>query len=149
MSPPVTNINSEFDNLRRRLYQLISKLSYSEILTLVEELEGRASFKTKEKRKHPRKFTKMEVNVTVWDSTLSKPSTHKISFNELIQNISKQGVFIETTYPFRLNKRLSLTFSLPGVKDPINIKGKIVGIESQGIGVKFDEPLTDFYSSFP
>jgi len=149
MSPPAKNTDSEFDNLRRRLFGLISKLSYSEILALVEELEGRASFKIREKRKHPRKFTKMEVNVTVWDSTLSKPNTHKISFTELIQNISKQGVFIETTYPFRLNKKLSLTFSLPGVKDPINIKGKIVGIESHGIGVKFDEPLTASYSSFP
>ena len=142
MSPPVTNIDSEFDNLRHRLFELISKLSYDEILELVEGLESKIRLKTREKRKYQRELTKIEVNVTVWDSTLSKTNTHKISFKEFIQNISKQGVFIETTYPFRINKRLSLTFSLPGVKNPINIKGKIVGIEPRGIGVKFDELLT-------
>jgi Tfp pilus assembly protein PilZ len=141
MSPPVTNTNSDFDHLRRRLFGLISKLSYSEILELVETLESKIRYNAEEKRKHPRRQAEIEANITVWDSTLSKTNTHKISFREFIQNISKRGVFIETTYPFRINKRLSLTFSLPGRKDPINIKGKIVGIEPQGIGVKFDEPL--------
>ncbi len=142
MSPSAKHTDSEFDNLRRRLFGLIAKLSYSEILALVEELERNIRYNTEEKRKHPRRRAEIEVMVTVWDSTLSKTNTHKISFRELIQNISKRGVFIETTYPFRINKRLSLTFSLPGVEDPVNVKGKIVGIEPQGIGVKFDEPLT-------
>jgi len=94
-------------------------------------------------RNYPRKPTKIEANIIVWDSTLSKTSTHKISFKESIQNISEGGVFIETAYPFRINKRLSLIFSLPGVKDSINIKGKIVRVDHQGIGVKFNETLSD------
>lgn len=141
MTPPATNTNSEVENALLRLFDLISRLPEGEIPKLVKELERKLNFKTEEKRKHPRKPTKIEANVIVWDSTLSKPSTHKISFKEFIQNISKGGVFIETAYPFRINKRLSLIFTLPGVKDPINIKGKIVGVDSQGIGVKFDEPL--------
>lgn len=139
----MTNINSEFDNARRRLFELISKLSEGQILKLVEELESKVNFKTEERREHPRKPTKIEANIILWDSTLSKPSTHKISFKEFIKNISRGGVFIETAYPFRINKRLSLFFTLPGVKDPINIKGKIVGVDAQGIGVKFDETLSD------
>ena len=142
MPPPVTNSNSEVDNTRRRLFELISKLSYNEILELVEELESKIKLKI-EVRNYPRKPTKIEANIIVWDSTLSKPSTHKISFKESIQNISEGGVFIETAYPFRINKRLSLIFSLPGVKDSINIKGKIVRVDHQGIGVKFNETLSD------
>ena len=142
MPPPVTNSNSEVDNTRRRLFELISKLSYNEILELVEELESKIKLKI-EVRNYPRKPTKIEANIIVWDSTLSKTSTHKISFKESIQNISEGGVFIETAYPFRINKRLSLIFSLPGVKDSINIKGKIVRVDHQGIGVKFNETLSD------
>jgi Tfp pilus assembly protein PilZ len=142
MPPPVTNSYSEVDNIRRRLFELISKLSYNEILELVEELESKIKFKT-EMRNFPRKPTKIEANIIVWDSTLSNTSTHKISFKEFIQNISEGGIFIETAYPFRINKRLSLIFPLPGVKDPINIKGKIVRVDSQGIGVKFDKILPD------
>jgi len=142
MPPPVTNSNSEVDNVRRRLFELISKLSYNEILELVEELESKIKLKI-EVRNYPRKPTKIEANIIVWDSTLSKTSTHKISFKEPIQNISEGGVFIETAYPFRINKRLSLIFSLPGVKDSISIKGKIVRVDHQGIGVKFNETLSD------
>ncbi len=142
MPPPVTNSNSEVDNVRRRLFELISKLSYNEILELVEELESKIKLKI-EVRNYPRKPTKIEANIIVWDSTLSKTSTHKISFKESIQNISEGGVFIETAYPFRINKRLSLIFSLPGVKDSISIKGKIVRVDHQGIGVKFNETLSD------
>jgi signal recognition particle subunit SEC65 len=142
MPPPVTNSNSEVDNTRRRLFELISKLSYNEILELVEELESKIKLKI-EVRNYPRKPTKIEANIIVWDSTLSKTSTHKISFKESIQNISDGGVFIETAYPFRINKRLSLIFSLPGVKDSISIKGKIVRVDHQGIGVKFNETLSD------
>ena len=142
MPPPVTNSNSEVDNVRRRLFELISKLSYNEILELVEELESKIKLKI-EVRNYPRKPTKIEANIIVWDSTLSKTSTHKISFKESIQNISDGGVFIETAYPFRINKRLSLIFSLPGVKDSISIKGKIVRVDHQGIGVKFNETLSD------
>ncbi len=142
MPPPVTNSYSEVDNTRRRLFELISKLSYNEILELVEELESKIKFKT-EMRNYPRKPTKIEANIIVWDSTLSNTSTHKISFKEFIQNISEEGIFIETAYPFRINKRLSLIFPLPGVKDSINIKGKIVRVDHQGIGVKFDKILSD------
>jgi len=142
MPPPVTNSNSEVDNVRRRLFELISKLSYNEILELVEELESKIKLKI-EVRNYPRKPTKIEANIIVWDSTLSKTSTHKISFKESIQNISNGGVFIETAYPFRINKRMSLIFSLPGVKDSISIKGKIVRVDHQGIGVKFNETLSD------
>ncbi|UCD90900.1 MAG: PilZ domain-containing protein [Desulfobacterales bacterium] len=139
----MTNINSEVDDVRHRLFELISKLSYDDILKLVDELESRLNFKAQDRRKHARKSTKIETSITTRDATLSDTSLHDISFKEFMQNISNEGAYIKTAYPFRIHQELSLIFPLSGVKDPINITGTIERIDPEGVGVKFDEIISD------
>jgi len=128
--------------VNNRLFQIITDMSALEKRELLKELENRIRSKTKDKRKHRRKYASIEVSCSIHDATLADTSIHEISFMDSILNLSKGGVFIESIYPFRMNQQLSLTFSLPEVKDSITITGEIVRIDTNGIGVKFDEPLT-------
>ena len=128
--------------INNRLFQIITDMSALEKHDLLKELENRIRSKTKNKRKHRRKYTSIEVSCSIRDATLGNPSIHEISFKDSIRNLSKGGVFIESIYPFRMNQQLSLTFSLPEAKNSITIIGEIVRIDSSGIGVNFNEPLT-------
>jgi hypothetical protein len=85
------------------------------------------------RRKHPRQPYKINVDFTI----------DEIPFNFFTHNVSKSGAFIETDLPFLTNKELSIKFELPSYEDPIKTKGKIVRTNSAGIGVKFNETLTD------
>ena len=63
------------------------------------------------------------------------------TFTDFIQNISAGGIFIETQIPLLIDQKLSMTFSLPKVKDPIKITGEIIRVDSKGIGIQFDKLL--------
>ena len=58
------------------------------------------------------------------------------------QNISNSGVFIETGYRFHINQQVTMILLLPNIKKGATVRGKIVRMDSQGIGVKFNEFLS-------
>ncbi|KPJ78894.1 MAG: hypothetical protein AMJ54_01115 [Deltaproteobacteria bacterium SG8_13] len=60
------------------------------------------------------------------------------SFEGFILDISAFGVFIESDGKFPVEKRVQLSFSLPGYTAQLNLGGKIVWSGSQGFGVKFN-----------
>jgi Tfp pilus assembly protein PilZ len=83
-----------------------------------------------ERRKHPRKPCAMAVDGSTWDS----------AFNGFIKNLSAAGVFIETPHAFAVGEQIRLTFSYPGLEDPVEVVGEIVWNVPQGLGVKFNTP---------
>lgn len=108
-----------------RLISLILKMSPSEILEILKTVEEK---ELEKKRKSPRINYFMEVNYVVDDR----------AFSGYINNISTEGVFIETTEMFQLNSNITLTFALPNSQGHIRVAGKIVRITSEGIGIAFD-----------
>ncbi len=58
-----------------------------------------------------------------------------------IQNISLNGVFIETRESFPVGQQITLVFSLPNGRNHIKIKGEVARVLSPGIGVKFDRTI--------
>ena len=58
------------------------------------------------------------------------------AYTDFIRNISRNGMFIETHWPFMSGEKLSLTFNPPEIKRSIKISGEIVRINPKGIGVK-------------
>ncbi len=112
---------------------IILALSEAQMRNLLKSLEKWQQSKFDEKRKYHRKQT------FIW----TECSANTRFFTDFIQNLSVSGLFIETQLPFFVGEELSMTFSLPGADDPIKITGKIVRIDSNGIGVQFDELLTD------
>jgi hypothetical protein len=121
------------EEVYNKILTIIPTLSFVQMRNLLKFLEKWQQSKFDEKRKYPRKKT------FVW----TECSADTRFFTDFIQNLSVSGLFIETQLPFFVGEKLSMTFSLPGADDPIKISGKIVRIDSNGIGVQFDEVLSD------
>ncbi|TES94871.1 MAG: PilZ domain-containing protein [Desulfobacteraceae bacterium] len=116
------------------LIELVVNMTEIERKQLLNELEKEHQSKYTEKRQHPRKQVFIYVNC----------SSHKYVFGDFIHNISRSGLYIETEpqTPLLIGQKLAKTFILPDTGDLVKIRGNIVRIDSKGIGVHFDEPLS-------
>lgn len=121
----------EIEN-RKNLSLLISSLSEAEKRRLLRKLVNWYHSKSIELREYPRKPFPIPV----------EHSSNGVSFVYFIQNISNGGVFIRTDGNFHISQKIILTFSLPTVEKGIKVSGRVVRVDSQGIGVKFDELIT-------
>jgi len=117
-----------------RLIKLVINMAEIERKQLLNELEKGHQSKYTEKRQHPRKQVFIYVNC----------SNHKHVFADFIHNISRSGLYIETEPQISLlvGQKLAKTFILPDTGDLVKIRGNIVRVDSKGIGVHFDEPLS-------
>jgi hypothetical protein len=116
-----------------RILAIISSLSEKQRRNLLSSLEKWQQSNFVEKRKYHRKKTFIQAEC----------SFNRTTFTDFIQNLSASGLFIESRYPFFIGEKLSLTFSLSDIEDSVKIIGKIVRVDSKGIGVHFEEPLPD------
>lgn len=110
---------------------LISNMSESTTRNLLRQLKKWHKSKITETREHPRKPSFIPVEC----------SSEGASFTDFIQDISNGGVFIQVTGNFYMGQQITLTFSLPKVEEEIKIGGEVVRLDSEGIGIKFSEPL--------
>jgi len=116
--------------VKRRIFEIIDSMPEFETSNLLTGLE-----KWKQnngKRKHPRKDAHF----------FALFQNDGLSFREHITNISESGLFIETNIPISVTNELFIQFIHPDSKNLINTNGKIVRMDSNGIGVKFDKPYT-------
>jgi len=58
-------------------------------------------------------------------------------YRDFIQNISERGVFIKTSETFSKGQETLMTFMSPDYQKPFKIKGEIVRLHPDGVGVKF------------
>ncbi|MFO7556919.1 MAG: PilZ domain-containing protein [Desulfobacterales bacterium] len=59
------------------------------------------------------------------------------------QGGSAGGLYIETNLVTELGQKLTMTFSHPDSGNPIKVLGKIIRVDSKGIGVQFNKLLSD------
>ncbi|UCD88689.1 MAG: PilZ domain-containing protein, partial [Desulfobacterales bacterium] len=71
-------------------------------------------------------------------------SSSDVFFTDEIKNLSNSGAFIQTDSNLYIGQPITLAFSAPTTKEDITINGNVVRIDSQGIGVKFNETLAAF-----
>jgi len=109
-------------------------MSYTEMRQLLKDLEKWQKSKN-EKRKYPRKSTLVDIIYS---------SDQRRVFEDFIRNISASGLFIETSLLSELGQKLTMTFSHPSSGDPIKVSGKVIRVDSEGIGVKFNKLLSEF-----
>lgn len=129
------------------LSSLITSISETKRCELLEKLtawylskhtELMGCSKHAELREYPRKPLKTPVEL----------SKNGFTFMCLTQNISKSGAFIQTDFSFQIDQQISMILSPPKIKKDITVGGKIVRVDSKGIGVKFDEHIFDFPHTF-
>ena len=129
----MTNDDNKMDikAVQSRISEIISRMSEAQSRKLLKGLEKWQQFNFVENRKYHRKKTFIRVEC----------SLNRFAFTDFIQNLSASGLFIETQLPFFVGQELSLTFSLADIEDHVKITGKIVRVDSKGIGVQFEELL--------
>jgi len=122
------------NEVRAFIFEIIDDMSETEMRQLLKDLESWRKSKN-EKRRYPRRSTPMEITYS---------SDQRRVFEDFIRNISAGGLFIETNLVTELGQKLTMTFSHPDSGDPIKVLGKIIRVDSGGIGVKFNKLLSDF-----
>lgn len=129
------NNNNELgrNEVRAFIFEIINSMSDEEMRQLLKDLEEWQHSKH-EKRKDPRRSTLINITYS---------SDQRRIFEDFVRNISAGGLFIETNLLSELGQELKMTFSHPDSGDPIKVLGKIVRVDSGGIGVKFDKLLSD------
>lgn len=108
-----------------RLISLILKMPPGEIMDILKLIEEKEHEK---KRRSPRVNYFMAVDYVIGER----------AYNGFINNISSEGVFIETSENFPMNSDVTLTFALPNSQGHIRVSGKLVRKEKNGIGIAFD-----------
>ncbi len=121
------------DENRKLLSLVLANISEAKIRELLEQLKNWHKSKLTEMREHPRKPSFIPVECS---------SSDGVCFTDFIQDISNGGVYIQTDGRFFLGQQITLTFSIPKTREEQKVSGEIVRVDSQGIGVKFNEPLS-------
>jgi len=116
--------------VRNRLSKIISTMSEIEMQKLMMGLEKWQQAKRTSKREHPRKDTSIYAFLEADD----------LSFSDFIKNVSSGGLYIETEAPLSVNKEIFIRFLHPDTGALTRATGKIVRVDSKGIGIQFDEP---------
>lgn len=114
---------------RKDLSLLISSIPETKRRDLLKKMVNWYHSKSIELREYPRK-------------SLSIPVEHSINgvrFLYFVQNLSDGGVYIQTDGNFHIDQPILMSFSLPNVGKDITVNGKVVRVDSRGIGVKFDK----------
>ena len=119
---------SEIEN-QKDLCLSIYSISETERRELLKKLIIWYHSKSVELREFPRKPFSFPVEHT----------SNGVNFIYFIQNISNDGVFIQTDGNFHIGQQIIMNFSLFKVDQDIAVSGKVVRVDSRGIGVKFDE----------
>lgn len=119
-------INNELgrDEIRALIFKEINRMSDVEMRQFYQEFKERQHSKS---RKHDRKDFFMIVDYSVSDQY----------YRDFIQDISESGVFIKTSQSLSVGQKIQMTFMSPDYQKPFKIKGEIVRIRSDGVGVKF------------
>jgi hypothetical protein len=126
---------STFYNSRtitREVIEMIMKMSLEEKCKLLGELKATGGGS---RRQYTREDYVTPVHFAV----------KGILLNGYTKNISKGGVFIETTkaseLKFAPGDPVTMNFTHPKFRHPVKITGKIARVSKVGIGVEFDESL--------
>jgi hypothetical protein len=117
-------------DVRDRLFKITSNFSESQMEEPSHAIE---------EREHARKDLSFYAHWWLGD----------IFYRDYILNISAGGLFIETKIPVIVGETVTVSFSPSDNEDPIKVEGKIVRVEPNGFGVKFNEPLTTLLSRKP
>ena len=117
-----------------RLIELILNMTSLERQALLEELEEKQH---KGRRRSPRTRYFKDVDFATKDRV----------FRGFIQNISAEGVLIETSESLTVGQEITLAFELPDTKEHVKIAGKIARVlPNGGFGVKFNPAIESFHS---
>ena len=120
-----------------RLLNIILDMPVEQQIELLEKLDISGYDGS---RKHVRTQLKNPWVVSVG------PEKGKNSYECFIQNISRCGMFIETSKSFSIGQKITISFQVPASEKVFKIRGEIVRFQENGIagvGVKFKRQIEE------
>ncbi len=60
-------------------------------------------------------------------------------FSEFTRNVNEGGLFVETDEALEMDEVVVLQFTLPGADVPVQARGRVVRIETTGMGIEFEK----------
>ncbi|MCD4674419.1 MAG: PilZ domain-containing protein [Desulfobacula sp.] len=129
------NKNKKVDEIEvtSRLLNIILDMPLKQQLDLLNTLDTSGN---EGSRRHTRTHLK-----TPW-VVLVDPEKEKVSCDYCIKDISRCGMFIETSRSFSVGQKITMKFQIPSSKSIFKIMGEIVRFQRNGIGVKFKRQLS-------
>ncbi len=115
---------SQISSVTDRLLSLVLQLSEAEKKNLLSELKLKLSDKRRRQARKP--------FLTVVDF-----ATQGRAYREFIRDLSTGGVYIQTSGAFAVGQEIAMTFSFPGGRKQVRIRGHVVRVDDTGIGVEF------------
>jgi Tfp pilus assembly protein PilZ len=123
----------QYDQTISKLIKLMLNLNDAQKKALLEK--GQQLFRTETRA--PREKCQIPVKYSTFDRT----------YSDNIMNLSHSGAFIQTRRPIFIGEEILLQFSIEGLQDPVNIRGKVVHASLEGIGIEFkntSQHISDF-----
>lgn len=122
--------NRDIDEIEvtSRLLNMILEMSMEEQLDLLKQLDATGYGGV---RRHVRTRLK-----TPW-AVFFDPETDKAPSVDYIRDISRCGMFIETSRSFSVGEKITVRFEVPSSRKSYKILGEVVRSREKGLGVKF------------
>lgn len=122
--------NREIDEIEvtSRLLNMILEMSLEQQLALLKQLDATGY-------DGARRYARTHLK-TPW-AVFFDPEPDKASAVDFIRDISRCGMFIETSRAFCVGEKITVKFEVPSSRKNYQILGEIVRFQKKGIGVKF------------
>ena len=119
-------------DVRERLFKVISDFSESQMEKPLQSLEQwENGTNTPDKREHLRKDTSVYGIFETIDS----------QFRASTKNVSMGGILIDPEIHLSFHDHISMTFFHRKLNIPIRSNGKVVRVDSDGVGIQFDRVI--------
>lgn len=120
------------DNMKKKTYNVTILKLFETILSLKEEQQAELLLLARkmafgESRKADRKECAVPINYLV-DNHLN---------TDMIKNISRTGVYVETDITPPVGAKTVMSFSLQQFEKPLKVEGKIIWCDIRGFGAVF------------
>jgi hypothetical protein len=133
---------SSIAEIQTRIFQIISTMPEEHKRKLLRSLEkwqsefyDKQQAKVKDRRQHSRKPV----------SIYAICETNNCYFRDFTKDVGAGGVFIETETNLPLEEELFMTLFHTSFETPVRSRGKIVRVDSKGVGVKFNKTIPNMY----
>ena len=126
-------MEKKFD-VRDRLFKIISTLPEPQW----EEPEST--------EKKERKFTPKRKYIRKDTSVYGIFETKNSQFRDFTKNVSIGGVLIDAETPLSFHEDIFITLFHENFSSPIRTNGKVARVDSDGIGIQFDQVLSEMSS---
>ena len=125
----------DFDEIEitSRLLNMILEMTIEQQLDLLDKLDISGY---EGARKHARSYLENPWVVLI------DPEKEKMSHDYFVRDISRCGMFIETSQTFSVGQKIAIKFQVPASKKVFKIAGEIVRHQENGIGIKFKRWLS-------